>query len=388
MRDAFGNAAGMETRIRTAVKTMRQRLEIQQLDLAAAIGVSRQTLGSIEAGETVPSTQIALSLARELRCRVEDLFSLPGDGQVIHAEVAGEATRSPSDARKRRVSLGWVRDRWVARLLETDEAWAQGTPADGIASLSHKTGRTTARIRPLRDLESLERNLLVAGCDPALGLLGRLLEERLHGPRLHWIEMASRPALEELALGRVHLAGMHLDGDGTTSENAAAVRMRFGAEPTLLVTLACWEQGFVSRAGQRYKSVADLERKGTRLVVREPGAGAQELLERLCRKAGRVAKTVVSAAVARGHREVARMVVMGVGDVGVATRSAAASFGLHFEPLAEARFDLVFPASLASDSRVQALLDCLSNTRFRQDLGGMTGYRTTSTGQAPTEAQA
>lgn len=378
----------MDTRIWTAVKAVRQRLEMQQRDLAAAIGVSRQTLSSIEAGETVPSTQIALSLARELRCRVEDLFSLPGAGQVIQAEFASEANQHPRDARKRRVSLGWVGERWVARLLDADEAWALGTPADGIASLAREKGKTTARVRPLRDFEALKRNLLVAGCDPALGLLGRHLEERLHGPRLHWIEKASRPALEDLALGRVHMAGMHLDGEGPTSENAVAVRKRFGAEPTVLVTLACWEQGFVSRTGQRYKSVADLERKGTRLIAREPGAGAQELLESLFRKAGRAPKTLAPTAIARGHREVARMVAMGVGDVGVATRSAAVSFGLHFEPLAEARFDLVFPATLASDNRVQTLLDCLSNARFRQDLGGMTGYRTARTGEALTEAQA
>jgi molybdate-binding protein len=71
----------------------------------------------------------------------------------------------------------------------------------------------------------------------------------------------------------------------------------------------------------------------------------------------------------------------------VATRSAAASFGLHFEPPAGARFDLVFPATLATNGRVQALLACLSNVRFRQDLGGLTGYRTTRTGEACMGAQ-
>ena len=378
----------MDTRVRTAVKAMRQRLEMQQRDLAKAVGVSRQTLSSIEAGETVPSTQIALGLARQLRCRVEDLFSLRSDGQVIEAEFVREDDRNPSDAHKARVSLGRVGERWVARLLETDAALALGTPADGIASLSKEKGEVTARVRPLRDLESLHRNLLVAGCDPALGLLGRHLEERLHGPRLHWIEKASRPALEELALGSVHIAGMHLLGEGGAGENAIAVRQRFGAEPMVLVTLASWEQGLVSRLGRRYKSATDLERKGTRVIAREAGAGAQELLENLFRQAGRTFKHVVPVAVARGHRAVAQMVAMGVGDVGVATRSAAASFGLHFEPLAEARFDLVFPASLASDSRVQALLDCLSNARFRRDLGGMTGYRTARTGEALTGAQA
>jgi molybdate-binding protein len=156
----------------------------------------------------------------------------------------------------------------------------------------------------------------------------------------------------------------------------------------VLVTLASWEQGFVSRPGQRYKRATDVERKGTRVIAREAGAAAQELLESQFCQAGRTFRHVTPVAVARGHRAVAQMVVMGVGDVGVATRSAAASFGLHFEPLAEARFDLVFPAALASDSRVQALLDCLSTARFRQDLGGMTGYRTARTGEASTGAQA
>jgi molybdate-binding protein/DNA-binding XRE family transcriptional regulator len=377
----------METRVRTAVKATRQRLGRQQQDLAEAIGVSRQTLSLIEAGETVPSTQIALALARELRCRVEDLFSLRSDGQVIEAEFVGEADLGAKGARKKRVSLGWVADRWVARALETDETLALGMPADGIATWSADKGRTKARIRPLRDVESLQRNLLVAGCDPALGVLGRHLEERFHGPRLHWIEKASRPALEELAQQRVHIAGMHLLGQDSAGDNAPAVRERFGSEAMVLVTLASWEQGFVSRPERKCKSVADMERKGTRIIAREVGASAQELLESVYRKAGRTWRHDTVVAIARGHRAVAQMVAMGMGDVGVATRSAAASFGLHFEPLAEARFDLVFPASLASQAPVQALLDCLSSARFRQDIAGMTGYQTARTGMAFTEAQ-
>jgi putative molybdopterin biosynthesis protein len=376
----------MDTRVRTAVKATRQHLGMQQQDLAEAIGVSRQTLSLIEGGETVPSTQIALALARELRCRVEDLFSLRSDGQIIEAEFVGEA--GPKDARKKRVSLGWVGDRWVARALETDEALALGTPADGIATLSADKGKTKAKVRPLRDVESLQRNLLVAGCDPALGVLGRHLEERFHGPRLHWIEKASRPALEELAQKRVHIAGMHLLGQGSAGDNATAVRERFGSDSMVLVTLASWEQGFVSRPERKCKSVADMERKGTRIIAREAGAGAQELLEGVYRKAGRAWRHDTPVAIARGHRAVAQMVAMGMGDVGVATRSAAASFGLHFEPLAEARFDLVFPAALASQAPVQALLDCLSSARFRQDIAGMTGYQTARTGMAISEAQA
>jgi len=299
-----------------------------------------------------------------------------------------DAGHGPADARKTRVSLGWVGERWVARLLETDEALALGTPGDGIASLSKEKGRIKARVHPLRDLESLHRNLLVAGCDPALGLLGRHLEERFHGPRLHWIEKASRPALEELALGGCTWLGCTFWARVVWARTQSPFVKDSAASPW------CWSPWL---PGSRGSSVGPAESSRARRTwsgkararfAREAGAGAQELLESLFRKAGRAFKHVVPVAVARGHRAVAQMVAMGVGDVGVATRSAAASFGLHFEPLAEARFDLVFPATLASDSRVQALLDCLSNARFRRDLGGMTGYRTARTGEALTGVQA
>ena len=41
-----------------------------------AIGVSRQTISSIETGQYGPSTLLALRLARVLAVRVDELFSL------------------------------------------------------------------------------------------------------------------------------------------------------------------------------------------------------------------------------------------------------------------------------------------------------------------------
>ncbi|HEX7596991.1 MAG TPA: substrate-binding domain-containing protein [Polyangia bacterium] len=373
--------------MRTSLRVMRQRLSMQQNDLATQIGVSRQTLSAIESGETVPSTLIALNLARALNCRVEDLFSIGEDAGILEARFVKDGvapvTSRPSRAasHKVRVALGQVDRQWVARSLDDDAPLALGTPADGIATLP-KGGRGsgTVRVRPLRDLEALRRNLLVAGCDPALGLLGRHLEERFRGPRLHWIELASRPALEELAEKRVHIAGLHLDDVKAENRNAGAVRSRFGTQPMILVTLASWELGLVSRAGRAPRSVADLARKGTRVIGREPGAAAQELLESALKAAGLRLDGIDVVAQARGHRAVAQTVAAGLGDAGIATRAAAVSFGLSFEPLAESRFDLVFSGDFATDLRVQATLDCLSSSRFRKDLGAMTGYRTSRTG--------
>jgi putative transcriptional regulator len=52
---------------------------MSQMELADAIGVSRKTISTIEVGRFVPSTVIALKLARYFDVRVEDLFALTDD---------------------------------------------------------------------------------------------------------------------------------------------------------------------------------------------------------------------------------------------------------------------------------------------------------------------
>lgn len=53
--------------------------EISQQDLANAVGVTRLTIHSIEAGKFNPSTLLALKLARFFGVGMEDIFSLAGE---------------------------------------------------------------------------------------------------------------------------------------------------------------------------------------------------------------------------------------------------------------------------------------------------------------------
>jgi putative transcriptional regulator len=48
-----------------------------QAELAERVGVSRKTINTVENGVFVPSTVLALKLARALDCAVEALFALP-----------------------------------------------------------------------------------------------------------------------------------------------------------------------------------------------------------------------------------------------------------------------------------------------------------------------
>ena len=62
----------MKNRIRVA----RAEIRMTQQQLADAAGVSRQTINAIEGGKFVPSTLLALKIARIFSKAVEDLFEL------------------------------------------------------------------------------------------------------------------------------------------------------------------------------------------------------------------------------------------------------------------------------------------------------------------------
>ena len=47
---------------------------MSQADLAAAVGVSRQTINAIERDRYDPSLDLAFDLAEEFGCRIEDIF--------------------------------------------------------------------------------------------------------------------------------------------------------------------------------------------------------------------------------------------------------------------------------------------------------------------------
>jgi putative transcriptional regulator len=57
-----------------SVREHRVAANLSQGDLAAAIGVSRQTINSIEKGRYLPSLPLAIALARFFTSTVEEMF--------------------------------------------------------------------------------------------------------------------------------------------------------------------------------------------------------------------------------------------------------------------------------------------------------------------------
>jgi len=65
--------------MQNTIKVERAILSLTQDDLAQKIGVSRQTINSIEANRYVPSTVLALKLSELFNKPVNDFFKLSDD---------------------------------------------------------------------------------------------------------------------------------------------------------------------------------------------------------------------------------------------------------------------------------------------------------------------
>ena len=56
------------------IAALRKQRRLSQEELAQAVGVSRQTITSLEVGKYTASLPIAFKLARYFGCSIEDLF--------------------------------------------------------------------------------------------------------------------------------------------------------------------------------------------------------------------------------------------------------------------------------------------------------------------------
>jgi putative transcriptional regulator len=62
--------------MKNVVRTLRSDRGLSQADLAAAMGVSRQTINSIETGKYLPSLPLAIALSRFFERTVEEVFDV------------------------------------------------------------------------------------------------------------------------------------------------------------------------------------------------------------------------------------------------------------------------------------------------------------------------
>jgi molybdate-binding protein/DNA-binding XRE family transcriptional regulator len=344
--------------------------------LAAQAGLSRQSIGAIEAGRSQPAVDVALRLAAALECSVERLFSPAVSAQLLPVEAEGE----PHTGRR---ALAFLNGRWVSYPL-LDQLHISAD-ALGVAA---RHGR--ARAEPLRGADEARDNVVILGCAAGLGLLADRLNTRSGPGRFLWLNRSSNAALEALREERAHIAGVHLVDAASGEANLLDVRRSLCNQTVVLITLGTWEAGLLlaPSCANRIRSVADLTGRGLRLALRESGSGARRLLDSELSRIGIPLDAVrAHSPPHKGHLDVARAIALGAADAGIATRDAALAFELPFLPLAEERYDLVIPRDYLSEPRLQRLLDAMTGASFRRELSSL-GYDMRQCGQRVAELRA
>jgi len=345
-----------EQQLTNRVKTCRVARGWTQDELAARAGVSRAEVSGIETNRLVPATSAALALAAALNCRVEDLFQL-GSATASDVTWAWQPKREPSRY--------WRASVTGRELIYPTEPTNLGVIAhDGIYQEAQFREQPTA---------SPSDTLVVASCDPAIGLLADELRRR-SSFRLLAFQRSSKEALALLAQGLVHVAGIHLATVDHREQNAAAAKEKL-KEGFCLLRGARWQEGLAFTPGLQFHSVRAAVQSRARWVGRETGSAARELFDEL------LSDHRPPRHVAYGHRGVADAVRCGWADIGVCLRLVSEEAGLGFLSVREEEYDYCYPAELERDPRIQALVETVRSSSYRGVLGDLPGYDAAGTGE-------
>lgn len=325
-----------------------------QQDLADRTGLSRAGISAIEAGRLAPSVTAALALAKALGSTVEQLFGAAADSAT--EIVWGVPPLAPSPRY------------WNARVGERTLSFPIGEDSpqlDWHDAVYHQD------VPCAIDAEVAERTLVVAGCDPAAGLLASEYTRQFQ-LRMIVLRRNSQDALGLLAEGKVHAAGIHLGQPGERFSNARAARSRLGKKCELL-RVAAWEEGLAVSPSLKQTSSDALA--NAQWVGREEGAGARQCQNEI------LGSRPAPKRIAHDHRMVAAAIKCGWAEVGPCVRLACEEAGLRFLRMHEKNYDLCFLSDASADARISALLATVRSRRFRSKLGDLPGYQTRQTGE-------
>jgi excisionase family DNA binding protein len=189
----------------------------------------------------------------------------------------------------------------------------------------------------------------------------------------------SRLGADEVAMAAIHMHG-HEDG---VDANLAALQTAPRLHDGVLVAFARREQGLLVAPGNPLglATLADAVARQARFGLRQPGAGAQQLLLLLLAEAGfsPTALHVPAAPFATGQ-DLAFAIRAGEVDAGIATRAVALAQGLGFVPLLWEHFDLAMRRRTYFEPGPQRLLALLRSPEFHRQAGQMGGYDTGAAG--------
>lgn len=326
------------------VRLAREFAGLSQTDLARRADVSRALIGSIERGRHVPAVDAALRIAHVLGASVESLFAAPSS--TSPTPVLGRPLANGAAVRAGRVGERVV----VAPVPARDASGAGFTAADGRIDDGRLTLFSGGR----------DAGLVVAGCDPALGVAAALLSAR--GPeRLVPVATTSGRALEALVAGRCHGVLVH-ERERHLPRAPSGVRRWH---------VTRWRAGLAYERSLGEPSLEALLSARVELVQREASAASQKALERAASALG--VDPAPAGPMADGHLEAAQRAAWSAGAA-VTIEPAAEAHGLAFLPFETHVVELWVTERWHEHPGVAALVEVFGSSAFRDRVDQHDGY--------------
>lgn len=350
----------------------------------------RIAAGELKPGERLPPVR---DMAQQWHCT-------PGTVSRAYSQLAREGLVVGHRGGGTRVAAGELQPpsttwQWASLVNRAEqfllEALSSGyTPTQAEAALEVALARwrelqqqETPPPRP--DMVAPALRLRFAGShDLMVEVMIRLLAEETPEAQLSAEYVGSLGGLMALARHEADLAGTHLWDEAADTYNVSFIRRLLPGYRVALVTLAHRSLGLITAPGnpQGLASLADLAQPEVTLVNRQLGSGTRVWLDVQLQRLGVSPKEVPGYEREEAtHLAVASAVKQGAATVGLGIYAAASAYGLDFIPLAQERYDLVFPETVWPTAAAQALVRLIRSARFREAVAALGGYDTGQTGQ-------
>jgi putative molybdopterin biosynthesis protein len=289
-----------------------------------------------------------------------------------------------------RVTLGRVENKLVAIPLRRGAGVITTmVQADGLMRIPSLSEGVNAGeeidIELLRPIEEIEGAILCTGShDLSIDILGDQLKRDFPGLKIAASNVGSLGGLLSLQRGETHMAGTHLLDPASGDYNVPDIKRSIPHTPVVLIHLVRRQQGLIVRAGnpKAIKQLSDLARPDVTFVNRQAGSGTRVLLDYELQRLRVDPRSI------RGyereeftHMAVAVAIASNLVDVGLGVKSAAQALGLHFIPVGEEQYDLLFLRSFFDSEKGVKLLEVIRSADFKNTVEALGGYNARAAGE-------
>ena len=325
---------------------------------------------------------------------VEPLLNIMGKrseslNEKIDAHISKRLVSSLKHREYVRVKVGKVGDKFVAAPLARGAGAAMSlVRADGFCVIEQNCEGVEAgekvEIELYRSRHEVENTVVIIGShDLILDIIADMVPEKHTDMFVSSTHVGSMGGLMALKRGEAHMAPIHLLDETTGEYNISYVKRMF-SEPMALIKGVSRIQGIMVKKGNPLdiNEIKDLAREGVRYVNRQRGAGTRVLLDYKLKEQGISADDIYGYDREMAtHMAVAAAVASESADAGMGVLSAANAMGLDFMEVAYEEYDFAIPVKYLELPHVQAFIEILKSSEFREELERLGGYTSDDSGK-------